>query len=82
MRSRVLRTLAEIGDEALVLVVTDDPSLWPITDDRPLGRLRRPPPPARPASAPSVRNLRRRRPLPPAAGASMVHVELSRAKAS
>jgi hypothetical protein len=60
LRARVLRALAEIGDEALVIVVTDDPSLWPITDDSPAEPSPPAPPPPRSASA------ARPEPAPPA----------------
>jgi hypothetical protein len=60
LRSRVLRALAEIGDEALVIVVTDDPSLWPVTDDSAAEPSAPAPPPARSGPAP------RPEPAPPA----------------
>jgi len=60
LRSRVLRALAEIGDEALVIVVTDDPSLWPVTDDSAPEPSAPAPPPARSGPTP------RPEPAPPA----------------
>ena len=77
VRSRVLRTLAEIGDEALVLVVTDDPSLWPITDDHAGEPSPAAPPSVRPAPSPALGTCAAGVRTTPSAGASMVHVELT-----